>query len=137
MVRRVKRFAFLLLLAIWASPLPAASSGEAVYQKRCAVCHEQINDRIPPREALQKMPSVRILRALDAGPMMAIAFTISREDRMAVASYLGTNAPVDGPPPAAFCADRKVKLAAKPTTSESANGPSRFARKPTNHLHWT
>ena len=98
MVQFVKRFAFLLLLAVWASPLLAASSGEAVYQKRCAVCHEQVNDRIPPREALQKMPSARILRALDAGPMMAIAFTISREDRMAVASYLGTNAPVAGPP---------------------------------------
>ena len=123
MVPSVKRFAFLLLLAMWASPLLAASSGEAVYQKRCAVCHDQINDRIPPREALQKMPSARILRALDAGPMMAIAFTISREDRMAVASYLGTNAPVAGPPAAAFCADRKVKLAATPKTSWNGWSP--------------
>src|ERR1700674_1242012 len=113
MVRPVKLLAFLFPLAVWASPLLAASSGEAVYQKRCAVCHDQINDRIPPREALQKMPSVRILRALDAGPMMAIAFTIGREDRIAVASFLGTNAPVAGPPAAAFCANRKVKLIAK------------------------
>src|SRR6202140_5840055 len=95
----LSNIAFLLSLLVWAIPLSAASSGEAVYQKRCAVCHEQVNDRIPPREALQKMPAARILRALDAGPMMAIAFTISREDRMAVASYLGTNAAVEGPPP--------------------------------------
>jgi polyvinyl alcohol dehydrogenase (cytochrome) len=116
MVPLVKRIVFLLPLVLCASPLLAASSGEAVYQKRCAMCHEQVNDRIPPREALQKMPSARILRALDAGPMMAIAFTISREDRMAVAAYLGTNTPMEGPPATAFCADRGVKLAAKPKT---------------------
>jgi len=123
MVPSVKLFAFLLLLSVWASPLLAASSGEAVYQKRCAVCHDQSNDRIPPREALQKMPSAQILRALNAGPMMAIAFTISTEDRMAVASYLGTNAPLAGPPDAAFCADRSVKLAAHPKTSWNGWSP--------------
>ena len=115
-VRPMKLFAFVLPLALWASPLLAASSGEEVYQKRCAMCHEQVNDRIPPREALKNMPAARILRALDAGAMMAIAFTISREDRMAVASYLGTTEPVSGPPASAFCADRSVKLAATPKT---------------------
>jgi polyvinyl alcohol dehydrogenase (cytochrome) len=123
MVRPVKLLAFLFPLAVWASPLLAASSGEAVYQKRCAGCHEQVNDRIPPREALQKMPSARILRALDSGAMMAIAFTINREDRMAVASYLGTSAPVGGPPASAFCADRSVKLAATPRASWNGWGP--------------
>ena len=121
MVCRMKPFIFLLPLALLASPffankMFAATSGEEIYQQRCARCHEQANDRIPPREALQKMPAARILRALDAGPMLAIAFTMSREDRMAVASYLGTNAPVEGPPAAAFCADRTVKLSATPKT---------------------
>lgn len=60
------------------------------------------------------MPSARILRALDSGAMMAIAFTISREDRKAVAAYLGTNAAPSGPPESAFCADRSVTLAAEP-----------------------
>jgi len=32
------------------------------------------------------MASARIVRALDAGAMMAIGFTLSREDRIAVAS---------------------------------------------------
>ncbi len=87
------------------------------------MCHEQVNERIPPREALQKMPAARILRALDAGPMMAVAFTMSREDRVAVASYLGTNTPVEGPPASAFCADRSVKLADKPRTSWNGWSP--------------
>ncbi len=87
------------------------------------MCHEQVNERIPPREALQKMPAARILRALDAGAMMAVAFTISREDRMAVASYLGTNETVAGPPAAAFCADRAVRLADTPKTSWNGWSP--------------
>ena len=106
----MKFFALLCPLAIFANALGAAVSGEAVYQKRCSGCHEQVNERIPHREALQKMPSARILRALDSGAMMAIAFTISREDRVAVASWLGTNEPVSGPPPSAFCSDRTVRL---------------------------
>ena len=92
----MKRFAILLLLLFLATPLYATTSGEEIYQQRCARCHEQANDRIPPREALQKMPAARILRALDAGPMMAVAFTMSRDDRMSVANFLGTSAPAAG-----------------------------------------
>ena len=114
---------FLTLFGACVLSSSAATSGEVVYQKRCAACHEQVNDRIPPREALQKMPASRILKALDAGAMMAIAFTISREDRMAVASYLGTNTPERGPSPAAFCADRKVNVSAKPKTSWNGWSP--------------
>lgn len=100
-----------------------APSGEAIYKQRCAGCHDQVNPRIPYREALQKMPATRILRALDSGAMMAIAFTISRDDRKAVASYLGTNAEVAGPPQSAYCADRNVKLAASPKTEWNGWSP--------------
>ena len=85
-------------------------AGEAVYNKRCALCHEQTSPRIPHREALQKMSSTRILRALDSGAMMSVALTMHRDERIAVASYLGTNAPDVGPSPAAFCSDRTVRL---------------------------
>jgi polyvinyl alcohol dehydrogenase (cytochrome) len=101
----------------------AAASGEAVYQKRCSACHEQINPRIPHREALQKMPSARILRALDSGAMMAIAFTMPRDERIAVALYLGTSAPAAGPSPAAFCADRSVNLAGAPKSAWNGWSP--------------
>ena len=105
------RFVFFLF------PLAAftfGQSGEAVYQTKCAACHEQITDRIPHRQALQKMPSQRILRALDQGAMMAIALTISRADRTAVADYLGTKDQVAGPPASAYCSDRSVKIAPSP-----------------------
>jgi polyvinyl alcohol dehydrogenase (cytochrome) len=102
-----------LTLFVCAAPLFAAS-GEEIYAKRCAMCHDQPNERIPPRAVLQKLPASRIVRELNAGVMMAVGFALSREDRLAVASYLGTSATESGPPPAAFCADRTVKLAAKP-----------------------
>jgi hypothetical protein len=65
-------------------------SGEEVYKKKCSGCHEQVNPRIPPCDVLQRMRSVHILRALDSGAMMAVAFTMRRDDRIAVADYLGT-----------------------------------------------
>src|SRR5215469_18780454 len=88
----------------------AGVSGEEVYGKRCAVCHEQINPRIPHRETLRKMTAVRILRSLDFGAMMSIAYPMNRGEREAVAAYLGT-AGKDAPPsPDAFCSDRKVRI---------------------------
>ena len=89
----------------------AAVSGEAVYGQRCAVCHEQINPRIPHRETLKKMTATRILRSLDFGAMMSIAYPMNREEREAVAAYLGTAAKEIPPPPEAFCSDRRVKIA--------------------------
>ena len=112
---RVCTLAVLLLLAIGGTGAVAeaqAPSGDTVYQKRCAACHEQANPRIPPREALQKMPATRIVRALDSGAMMSVAFTMSRDERLAVAAYLGTRDEVSGPSPAAFCRDRSVRLSA-------------------------
>jgi polyvinyl alcohol dehydrogenase (cytochrome) len=99
----------LLMPWAWAAGAP---SGEEVYKKRCSGCHEHLNPRIPPREALQRMPSARILRALDSGVMMAIAFTLHRDERIAVASYLGTHEAIPGPPSSAYCSDRTVTLSA-------------------------
>ena len=90
----------------------AAPSGEAIYAEHCALCHEQVDERIPHREALQQMSSARIVRALDAGAMLAIAMTMSSDERVAVANYLGTDAPDTGPPASAFCADRTVTVGA-------------------------
>jgi len=98
-------------------------AGEAVYQKHCALCHDQVSERIPRRAALQQMPAARILRALDAGAMLAIALTMNRDDRLAVAEYLGTDAPDAGPGPVAFCADRTVTLASTATAAWNGWSP--------------
>jgi polyvinyl alcohol dehydrogenase (cytochrome) len=88
-----------------------APSGELVYGEHCALCHEQVDERIPHRSSLQQMSAARIVRALDAGAMLAIAMSMSRDERLAVAEYLGTDAPDGELPVASYCADRTVTLA--------------------------
>jgi polyvinyl alcohol dehydrogenase (cytochrome) len=93
----------------------AAPSGEAVYKQRCGACHEQSdNIRIPPRGTLQKLPAARILRVLDFGAMMSVAYPMNHAEREAVASYLGTAEAETPPAPEAFCADRSVRLTGTP-----------------------
>src|SRR4051812_22183929 len=77
----------------------AGASGDQVYRTHCASCHDQVSPRIPPRDALQKMSALRILRALDFGVMMTVAYPLSRDERQSVAGYLGLAGPPSPPPP--------------------------------------
>jgi polyvinyl alcohol dehydrogenase (cytochrome) len=89
----------------------AAASGEEVYTKRCAACHDQTNPRIPSRESLSKIPATRILKVLDFGVMMQVAYQLTRSDREAVAKFLGTEAAeTTAIAPEAFCKDRSVSI---------------------------
>src|ERR1700722_8559932 len=88
----------------------AAATGEEVYAKRCASCHDQTNPRIPTRESLNKIPATRILKVLDFGVMMQVAYQMSRQDREAVAKFLGTDSSETVLAPGAFCKDRTVAI---------------------------
>jgi polyvinyl alcohol dehydrogenase (cytochrome) len=103
---------FRVVLFLVSLPLFAADpvSGEAVYQKRCAACHEQASPRVPPRTALQTMPVARISRALNSGAMLTIAYPLTRAERDAVAGYLGKAGPEPSPSPEAFCKDRTATV---------------------------
>ncbi|HEX5109060.1 MAG TPA: PQQ-binding-like beta-propeller repeat protein [Vicinamibacterales bacterium] len=98
-------------------------SGEAVYKTHCAACHDSTSPRIPGRDALKQMPAGRILRALDGGAMLTIAFTMSRDERLAVSSYLGTSGALSGSPASAFCSDRTVRLDPRPRVSWNGWSP--------------
>src|SRR5580692_3296982 len=106
---------FVLALALVAAiPCAAEVSGEAVYQRRCAACHDNAVERTPPKAALQQLSISRILRTLDFGVMINIAYVLNREEREAVAKYLGVDR-VDVPvPPQAYCKDRGATIAAAP-----------------------
>src|SRR3954468_21406029 len=92
------------------SAAPAAqANGEAVYAKYCASCHEQVGARIPQRSALEQMSPTRILKTLDFGAMMSIAYPIRRDEREAVSRFLGHGVDEAPPPASAFCkADRAI-----------------------------
>lgn len=94
-------------------------SGEALYKRRCAACHDNADGRTPPREALQALTPSRILRALDFGSMMTVAYALRRDEREAVARFLGRPGPDPVPPASAFCSDRAVRL---PMSAPGWNG---------------
>ena len=97
--------------------------GETIYRERCAGCHDLTNARIPRRDALKLMPAARILRALDFGVMMNVAYPMRRDEREAVATFLGSGASEPTPPAAAYCADRTVKLASRPNVQWNGWSP--------------
>lgn len=125
MSRRLLAIAAALLVPAFApaSARGQTPSGEEVYKRRCASCHDQVDQRIPPKASLQKLPATRIVRALDSGAMMSIAFTMHRDERLAVASYLGTSATVGVPPASAFCPDRSIRIAATPAVAWNGWSP--------------
>src|SRR5215471_7478799 len=100
------------IIAAVAGSARAQPSGEALYRERCAGCHDLTSQRIPPKSALQQMPATRILRVLDFGVMMSVAYPLRRDEREAVAKYVGTSAGDPAPPASAFCADRSVRRGA-------------------------
>ena len=104
----VRNGAVLMMLA--ALPGLAAVSGEAVYQRRCAGCHDSGAERTPPRDALKQLSVARILRTLDFGVMINIAYVLNREEREAVADYLGVQREDTPVPPEAYCTDRGVSI---------------------------
>jgi polyvinyl alcohol dehydrogenase (cytochrome) len=111
------RLGLLVALVVVGVAGPAAGqsvqspSGEAVYQRRCAACHERPADgRTPSRDTLQAMTATRILRTLDFGAMMTIAYQLRRDEREAVATFLGKPGGDTPPAASAFCRDRSVAI---------------------------
>jgi len=115
MRKRQTLVGLVLSFCVGAAALTAQTpSGEAVFKQRCAACHEQNNPRIPTRQSLEKLPATRILRTLNYGAMIQVAYTMSLAERAAVAKYLGTPGEEAASVPIAYCRDRGVKIAANP-----------------------
>ena len=113
-----------LIALIVSLPCWAAVSGQAVYQRRCAGCHDSNLERTPPRAALKQLSVARILRTLDFGVMVNIANPLDREEREAVAKYLGVDRPDDqSVPAAAYCKDRGVIIGASPNPAWNGWSP--------------
>ena len=106
--------------ALYAAPV----SGEAVYQQRCAACHDSANPRVPPRDELKKLSVTRILRALDFGEMNNVASKLRQDEREAVASYLGVPGGNVQFPAKAYCADRTVRLTGRGKTEWNGWSPA-------------
>ncbi len=78
----------------------------------------------PPRDTLKQLSVARILRTLDFGVMVNIANVLNREEREAVANYLGVVRPDAPLPQQAYCADRTVHIGASPSPAWKGWGPN-------------
>src|SRR5262245_23830709 len=67
--------------------------GRALYEARCATCHDQPADRTPHRDVIAKNPPTFILSAMRNGIMQPMAAGLSEDDMKAIALYLS---PVSG-----------------------------------------
>jgi polyvinyl alcohol dehydrogenase (cytochrome) len=110
MTGRACLFVVVLLSALPPEARSQTPNGEALYTRRCAACHDNADGRTPSRESLQQMTPSRILRTLDFGAMMTIAYTLRRDEREAIAGFLGRPGADPAPRPEAFCTDRQVAL---------------------------
>jgi polyvinyl alcohol dehydrogenase (cytochrome) len=113
----------LALLGATAFAQSADSPGAQIYSKHCAACHDQSGSRTPPREAIARLSPRRILRVMDFGLMMSVAYPLRRDEREAVANYLGKGADTLTPSPGAMCAADKRALSNPTRASWTSWGP--------------
>jgi polyvinyl alcohol dehydrogenase (cytochrome) len=67
-----------------------APDGAALYTTRCAACHENPQDRTPPRDVISRNSPQFILASLNS-VMAPMAEGLSEEEKRAIALYLGTD----------------------------------------------
>ena len=75
------------LIAAQPAPAGAQVSGEALYAKRCAMCHDKDVPRAPRRETLRLMSPEAILGSLQGGTMVPQAAGLTLAEKRAVAVY--------------------------------------------------
>lgn len=125
LLRALASVLFVWTISASASLRAASVSGADVYKDHCAACHDQASStRAPSRDVLQKMSAARILRTLDFGLMMGVAYPLNREQREAVAKFLGTTQAEPAPPASAFCSAGKHPLSAQQTGNWNGWSPS-------------
>jgi polyvinyl alcohol dehydrogenase (cytochrome) len=113
-----------LLATSGRSAAQPAVDGAAIYAQHCAACHDQMSPSVPSREALTQMSPERILRTLDFGLMMAVAYPLRRDERDAVARFLGTGTDVRSLPATAFCPAGRAIMSGSEQASWSAWSPA-------------
>jgi polyvinyl alcohol dehydrogenase (cytochrome) len=99
-------------------------SGAQIYAQRCAACHDQAGTRTPPREALTRLSPQRILRTLDFGLMMSVAYPMRREEREVVAQFLGKGRDDAALPASALCKSDRPILARATAAAWTGWGPA-------------
>lgn len=76
-----------------AQAIETGADGAALYQERCASCHDNATDRTPPRSVIAANPPAFILAAMQTGIMQPMSIGLSEHEMKAIALHLN---PVSG-----------------------------------------
>src|SRR5262249_9511574 len=78
---------------------PSATSpeGAALYRERCAVCHDNPQDRVPPLFLIRRRAAEDVIQTLTAGVMRQQAAGLSADQIRALAVHLTGKQPGTGP----------------------------------------
>lgn len=87
--------AALMIGAASAQAPDSAETAEALFQSRCASCHEPSIERAPSRAMIGQMSPAQIAGALESGLMAPMATGISHDEIIMLADHLGSSAEVD------------------------------------------
>jgi polyvinyl alcohol dehydrogenase (cytochrome) len=112
-----------LLCAARTAPAQAPDGG-AIYQKRCAVCHDNPQDRVPPRATIAALSIDAVTRALTTGVMQQQAAGLSADEIQALAGFVtGTLVPPNPLPQNAGTAARATNPAVDVNANHCPNNP--------------
>lgn len=113
--------------ALAQTPAPSAagkSPGEAVYQARCAACHDHpVETRAPAKDVLGQIPPATINYALTEGKMKAMGAGLDAADRSALISYLTGKSPAATTTPAADWTEKMMCPVARRTVDLTGPAP--------------
>ena len=72
-----------------------APDGAALFEERCAGCHDNPAIKAPTRAALAQMSKAAVLRAMEFGRMQVQAAGLSKQQKLAIAGVLASANPPD------------------------------------------
>ena len=93
-----------IALTLAVAGICGAQEGTRVFIAQCQQCHDPNSEAHGPLpEAMAEMPWRDILASLETGSMKAFGDSLSQQERMAVARFLGREGPVDLPEMTGHC----------------------------------
>lgn len=110
--------------------------GAALYQSACASCHEGAIERAPHRQMLALMTPETILSAMTTGLMQSQADTLSAQQKIEVAEYLGGRAVTDNQSAYRLCSDNEQRAVPGANAVQSVRSRN-WGLTPDNKRHIT
>ncbi len=97
----------------------APPDGAALYTERCAVCHDNAQDRTPPKSIIARRSPDEVINALTNGSMKTQASGLKPLEIRAIAVYLTGKEPTGLIDPATLA--NRCQVSAKPINLKAAN----------------